>query len=85
LTVDMDVLDPAFAPAVQNPEPEGLGTHTLLDIVCGLCDRRVVGFDVVEVAPVYDQGISAVAAAKVIFQISCQLERSRRGQSEWKK
>jgi agmatinase len=85
LTVDMDVLDPAFAPAVQNPEPEGLDTHTLLDIACGLCDRRVVGFDVVEIAPVYDQGISAVAAAKVIFQMLCQLERARKGQSEWKK
>jgi arginase family enzyme len=81
----MDVLDPAFAPAVQNPEPEGLDTSTLLDIVCGLCDRRVVGFDVVEVAPVYDQGISAIAAAKVIFQMLCQLERARKGQSEWKK
>jgi len=85
LTVDMDVLDPAFAPAVQNPEPEGLPTHTLLDIICGLCDRRVTGFDVVEVSPVYDQGISAVTAAKVIFQMLCQLERARKGQSEWKK
>ncbi len=85
LSVDMDVLDPAFAPAVQNPEPEGLDTNTLLDIVCSLCDRRVVGFDVVEVAPVYDQGISAVTAAKIIFQMLCQLERTRKGQSEWKK
>lgn len=85
LTVDMDVLDPAFAPAVQNPEPEGLETHTLLDIVCGLCDRRVVGFDVVEVAPVYDQGISAITSAKIIFQMLCQIERTRKGQSEWKK
>ena len=79
LTVDMDVLDPAFAPAVQNPEPEGLETHTLLDILCALCDKRVVGFDVVEVAPVYDQGISAVAAAKVIFEMLCQLEKARKG------
>jgi len=78
LTVDMDVLDPAFAPAVQNPEPEGIETHTLLDISCALCDKRVVGFDVVEVAPVYDQGISAVAAAKVVFEVLCQLEKTRR-------
>jgi len=78
LTVDMDVLDPAFAPAVQNPEPEGIDTHMLLDLVCGLCDRRVVGFDVVEVAPVYDQGISAVAAAKVLFEVLCQLEKNRK-------
>jgi agmatinase len=79
LTVDMDVLDPAFAPAVQNPEPEGIETHTLLDILCALCDKRVVGFDVVEIAPVYDQGISAVAAAKVMFEVLCRLEKARKG------
>jgi agmatinase len=79
LTIDMDVLDPAFAPAVQNPEPEGLETHTLLDILCALCDKRVVGFDVVEAAPVYDQGISAINAAKVIFEVLCQLEKTRKG------
>jgi agmatinase len=79
LTVDMDVLDPVFAPAVQNPEPEGIATSTLLDILCALCDKRVVGFDVVEIAPVYDQGISAVAAAKVMFEAMCQLEKAGKG------
>jgi agmatinase len=77
LTVDMDVLDPAFAPAVQNPEPEGITTTDLLDIICALSGKRVLGFDVVEVAPVYDQGVSAAVAAKVIFEILCQLEKSR--------
>ena len=79
LTIDMDVLDPAFAPAVQNPESEGLETHTLLDILCSLCDKRVVGFDVVEVTPIYDQGISAIVAAKVLFEVLCQLEKARKG------
>jgi agmatinase len=78
LTIDMDVLDPAYAPAVQNPEPEGIETHTLVDILCGLCDRRVVGFDVLEVAPAYDQGTSAINAAKVIFEMLCQLEKTRK-------
>jgi agmatinase len=78
LTVDMDVLDPAFAPAVQNPEPEGITTTALLDTVCALCDKRVVGFDVLEVAPTFDQGVSAVVAAKVIFEMLCQLEKSRK-------
>ena len=78
LTVDMDVLDPAFAPAVQNPEPEGITTTALLDIACALCDKRVIGFDVVEVAPIYDQGVSAVVAAKVMFEMLCQLEKSRK-------
>jgi agmatinase len=78
LTVDMDVLDPAYAPAVQNPEPEGIETHTLIDIISSLCDKRVVGFDVVEIAPIYDQGISAIAAAKVMFEVLCQLERNKK-------
>ena len=79
LTVDMDVLDPAFAPAVQNPEPEGISTTNLLDIVCALCDKRVVGFDVLEIAPAYDQGVSAIVAAKVTFEMLCQLEKTRKG------
>jgi agmatinase len=77
LTVDMDVLDPAFTPAVQNPEPEGITTTALLDLVCAVCNKRVVGFDVVEIAPVYDQGVSAAVAAKVIFEMLCQLETTR--------
>ncbi len=78
LSIDMDILDPAYAPAVQNPEPEGLETRTLLDILCDICDTRVIGFDVVEVAPNYDQGASAIQAAKVIFEILCYLEKSRK-------
>ena len=77
LTVDMDVLDPAFVPAVQNPEPEGINPTALLDIACALCDKRVVGLDVLEIAPIYDQGVSAVVAAKVVFELLCQLEKSR--------
>ncbi|MGD0450121.1 MAG: agmatinase [Candidatus Bathyarchaeia archaeon] len=77
LTVDMDVLDPAFVPAVQNPEPEGITTHDLLDLVCVLCDKRVIGFDALEIAPIYDQGISAAVAAKVMFEMLCRLEKSK--------
>ena len=73
----MDVLDPAYVPAVQNPEPEGINPTALLDIACALCDKRVVGFDVLEIAPAYDQGISAAVAAKVVFEMLCQLEKSR--------
>jgi agmatinase len=78
LTVDMDVLDPAFAPAVQNPEPEGITTTDLLDLACAFCDKRVIGFDVSEIVPIYDQGVSAVVAAKVMFEMLCQLEKSRK-------
>jgi agmatinase len=78
LTVDMDVVDPAFAPAVQNPEADGISTSDLLDMVCSICDERVVGFDILEIAPIYDQGISAIAAAKVIFEMLCQIEKSKK-------
>jgi agmatinase len=78
LSIDMDVLDPAYAPAVQNPEPEGIETHTLIDIAGNVCDKRVVGFDVVEIAPNYDYETSAIQAAKVIFEILCRLEKSRK-------
>ena len=77
LTVDMDVLDPAFVPAVQNPEPEGINPTALLDISCALCDKRVIGFDLLEIAPTYDQGVSAIVAAKVMFEILSQLEKSK--------
>jgi len=75
LSVDMDVLDPAFAPAVQNPEPDGLSIHLLLDLLCGVCDRRVVGFDLVEVTPHYDRGVTAIQASKIILEALCHLER----------
>ena len=78
ISIDMDVLDPAFAPAVQNPEPEGIDTNMLLEIACGLCDERIIGFDVLEVAPAYDQGVSATVAARIVFEILGQLERKRK-------
>jgi len=78
LTIDMDVLDPAFVPAVQNPEPDGLCMRTFLDVLCEVCGNRVVAFDVVEVAPHYDAGITAIHAAKIIFEVMCQIEKARR-------
>jgi agmatinase len=78
VSVDMDFLDPAYVPAVQNPEPDGLEPHCLLGILGEICDKRVVGFDVLEVTPSYDQGISAIQAAKAIFEILCSMEKSRK-------
>jgi agmatinase len=77
LTIDMDVLDPAFAPAVQNPEPDGFTTNMLLNILCEVCDRRVTAFDLVEVTPIYDKGITAIQGAKIIFETLCYIDRSR--------
>jgi agmatinase len=78
LTIDFDVLDPAFGPAVQNPEPEGLDTITLLNLLNEICDKRVIGFDLVEVTPLYDRGVTAIQAAKTVFEVLCFLEKARK-------
>ncbi len=78
LTIDVDVLDPAYAPAVQNPEPEGLDVRTLLDVIDGIFNERVIAFDLVEVAPHYDMGTTSVQAAKVAFETLCQMEKWRK-------
>jgi len=78
LSIDMDVLDPGFVPAVQNPEPDGLCPRMFYELLNELCDRRVVAFDVVEVAPHYDNGVTAIQAAKVLFEVLCHIEKARR-------
>ena len=78
LTIDMDVLDPAFAPAVQNPEPDGLSTEIFFDLLQGLCDDRITALDLVEVAPYYDSGATAALAAKTLFEALCNIEKARK-------
>lgn len=75
LTIDMDILDPAYAPGVGNPEPGGLSFSTLLELVLGISEasKKVVGVDVVEIVPKYDNGSTAVSAAKIIFELLCTL------------
>ncbi|KAI0862618.1 agmatinase [Xylaria cubensis] len=71
LSVDIDVLDPAFAPGTGTPEPGGWTTRELIRILRGVEGLNVVGADVVEVAPAY-QGNgeeTALAAAQVVYEI----------------
>jgi agmatinase len=76
LTIDMDVLDPSFAPAVGNPIPEGLSPHILLNILQSLCNHKIVGFDLVELSPHYDSGITSIQAAHIIFNVLSFLENT---------
>jgi len=75
ISIDMDVIDPSMAPAVGNPEPEGITTTKLLDTLKHIIDSRVVGFDLVEVSPHYDHGVTAIQAAKIILETCCLLEK----------
>ena len=68
VTVDIDVLDPAFAPGVGNPEPDGLSTDELLTLVDASMEKNTVGFDLVEVSPQLDSGQTAAVGVKVIFE-----------------
>ncbi len=64
LTFDIDCLDPAFAPGTGTPVIGGLTSDRAIKLVRGLKDLNIVGMDVVEVAPAYDQSeITALAAA----------------------
>ncbi len=69
VTIDIDVLDPAFAPGVGNPVPGGVSTRELIEVILSL-DTEIIGFDVVEVNPDYDvSGITAAAGAKIVMEL----------------
>lgn len=68
VTVDIDVLDPAFAPGVGNPEPDGVSTDELLTLVQAAMVGNLAGFDLVEVSPSLDTGQTAAVGAKVILE-----------------
>jgi len=80
LTIDMDVLDPAFAPAVQNLEPEGLDMHTILELLYEVCKHPIIAFDLVEVTPHYDTGTTTIQSAKIILETLCYIEKRRKAQ-----
>lgn len=69
VSVDIDVLDPAFAPGTGTPEPAGLSSRELFRLVRGLAGANLVGADVVEVAPPYDHAeATGLAAANLVYE-----------------
>lgn len=77
VTIDIDVLDPGFAPGVGNPEPDGMWPDLCFGILTRVCDERLVGLDLVEVSPGHDNGITAVLGAKILFEAICAAEAAR--------
>lgn len=72
LSLDLDVLDPGICPGVTNPEPGGFSYRDLIEAFRELRGFRVVGLDIVELAPPFDpSGISAVTAAKLVQEAIC--------------
>jgi agmatinase len=80
LSFDVDFLDPAYAPGTGTPEIGGFATHEALAFLRALKGIRLVGADVVEVAPMYDGAgqQTALAAANVAWELLALHAISRR-------
>ncbi len=74
LSVDIDVLDPSFAPATSTPEPFGITSFDLLTFLDSFAPR-CMGFDLTEVCPPYDHGQTALLAAKLIRRFVSDIRR----------
>jgi agmatinase len=72
LSLDIDCLDPAYAPGTGTPEPGGLSTNQLFTVLEELVDLPFVGMDCVEVAPAYDHAeLTSLAAAHAVWTYLC--------------
>jgi agmatinase len=73
VSIDMDVLDPAFAPGVSTPSPFGLSSTDLLLILSKIMKLGIAGMDVMEVCPPYDvnDATSHLAARLIVEAVSC--------------
>lgn len=77
LSIDIDVLDPAFAPGTGTPEMGGLNSRELLHVLRRLDGLGIVGADVVETAPDYDHAeITCMAAATVAFDLVALMSKT---------
>ena len=76
VTLDIDVVDPAFAPGTGTPEVGGLTSYEILQLVRGLRGLNTIGFDLVEVSPPYDHSdITSILAANLAFEFLSLLVR----------
>ena len=69
VSIDLDVLDPAFAPGVGNPEAIGITSRELYDMIIALKDKTIKAADIVELNPSFDNGATSSLAARMISVI----------------
>ena len=81
VSVDIDVIDPAFAPGTNSIEPGGFSAREIINAVRLGCERGFCGFDVVEVSPDYDSrsGHTSTLAAKLIVEAICCIAAQKTG------
>jgi agmatinase len=68
-SIDLDVLDPAFAPGVGNPEAVGITSREIYDMLISLQGKKIVAADIVELNPSFDNGATSSLAARIISTI----------------
>lgn len=79
LSVDMDVFDPAFAPGVATPEPEGLSPYEFFEVLYEVMNKKFIALDVTEVTPPYDPSmITSMLAARVVLEFMAGIYSSQR-------
>jgi agmatinase/guanidinopropionase len=79
VTLDIDAVDPAFAPGTGTPEIGGFTSHQMLQLVRGLAGVAIVGADLVEVCPPFDHGnITSILAANIVFELLSVLALEKR-------
>ena len=72
ITFDIDVVDPAFAPGTGTPQVGGLSSAQALELVRSLAGLKIIGCDLVEVSPPYDNGsITSLLAANLLYEMVC--------------
>ncbi len=72
MTLDIDVVDPAFAPGTGTPQVGGLSSAQIIDLVRSLKGLNLVGCDLVEVSPPYDNGeLTSLLAANLLYELLC--------------
>ncbi len=69
ISVDLDVLDPAFAPGVGNPEAAGITSRELFDMIYAMDGKKISCLDIVELNPTYDTGATSSIAAKIMSTV----------------
>jgi len=74
-SIDMDGFDPAYAPGVGTPEPYGLTSYDVRSILTSISDK-IIGFDINEMTPLYDNGNTSMLAAKLIQDFIASREKT---------
>ena len=70
ISLDLDVFDPSLMPSVGTPEPGGIGWYELLDLLkMVIRKKKIIGFDIVELAPIKDFVAPDFLAAKLIYRL----------------